>query len=39
LVELAPIAGLHHCDYTAAALAYKIMSYALSGTGPRPGQG
>ncbi len=39
VVELAPIAGLHHCDYTAAALAYKIMSYALSGTGPRPGQG
>lgn len=39
VVELAPISGLHHCDYTAAALAYKIMSYALSGTGPRPGQG
>jgi agmatinase len=35
LVELAPIAGLHACDYTAAALAYKIMSYALSGTGQR----
>jgi agmatinase len=32
LVELAPIPGLHACDYTAAALAYKIMSYALSGT-------
>jgi agmatinase len=31
LVELAPIAGLHACDYTAAALAYKIMSYALAG--------
>jgi agmatinase len=29
LVELAPIAGLHACDYTAAALAYKILSYAL----------
>ena len=30
LVELAPIAGLHACDYTAAALAYKMLSYALS---------
>ena len=30
LVELAPIKGLHACDYTAAALAYKILSYALS---------
>jgi agmatinase len=30
LVELAPIAGLHACDYTAAALAYKLLSYALS---------
>jgi agmatinase len=36
LVELAPIQGLHAADYTAAALAYKMMSYALSGTGPRP---
>lgn len=35
VVELAPIPSLHHCDYTAAALAYKIMSYALSGTQPR----
>lgn len=35
VVELAPIPGLHVCDYTAAALAYKIMSYALSGTTPR----
>ncbi len=34
IVELAPIAGLHVCDYTAAHLAYKIMSYALSGTTP-----
>jgi hypothetical protein len=23
---------LHACDYTAAALVYKIMSYALAGT-------
>jgi agmatinase len=30
LVELAPVKGLHACDYTAAALAYKILSYALS---------
>lgn len=35
LVELAPIQGLHAADYTAAALAYKLMSYALSGTAPR----
>jgi agmatinase len=39
VVELAPIPNLHHCDYTAAALSYKIMSYALSGTRPRDGQG
>jgi agmatinase len=32
LVELAPIPGFHAFDYTAASLAYKIMSYALSGT-------
>jgi agmatinase len=30
LVELAPIAGLHACDYTAAAIAYKLLAYALS---------
>ena len=30
LVELAPIKGLHACDYTAAAIAYKILSYALT---------
>jgi agmatinase len=29
LVELAPIEGLHACDYTAAAIAYKLLSYAL----------
>lgn len=34
LVELAPIEGLHAPNYTAAALAYKMMNYALSGTGP-----
>ncbi len=32
LVELAPMPGFHAADYTAAALAYKMMSYALSGT-------
>ncbi len=32
LVEFAPIPGFHAFDYTAASLAYKIMSYALSGT-------
>jgi agmatinase len=31
LVEFAPIPGLHACDYTAAALAYKMLSYALGG--------
>ena len=30
LVELAPIKGLHACDYTAAAIAYKILSYTLA---------
>lgn len=35
LVELAPIPGFHAYDYTAAAIAYKILSYALSGTAPR----
>jgi agmatinase len=35
VVELAPIPGFHIYDYTAAALAAKIMNYALSGTGPR----
>ena len=33
VVELAPIKGFHAYDYTAAAIAYKIMSYALSGAG------
>ena len=35
LVELAPIAGFHAYDFTAAALAYKMLSYALSGTSAR----
>jgi agmatinase len=30
LVELAPIEGLHAFNYTAAAIAYKMMSYALA---------
>lgn len=30
VVELAPIAGLHACDYTAAAIAAKILVYALA---------
>jgi agmatinase len=34
LVELAPLPGLHGCDYLAASLTYKLMSYALSGTRP-----
>lgn len=28
IVELAPIAGFHACDFTAAKLAYKLLSYA-----------
>ena len=35
VVELAPIPSFHVYDYTAAALAAKIMNYALAGTGPR----
>jgi agmatinase len=35
VVELAPIPAMHHCDYTAASIAYKLMSYALSGTEAR----
>ena len=35
LVELAPIEGFHAYDYTAAALAYKMLNYALSGTGAK----
>jgi len=34
VVELAPIKGLHVCDYTAAHLANKILNYALAGTAP-----
>ncbi len=33
LVEFAPIAGFHAYDYTAAALAYKMLSYALADRG------
>lgn len=35
LVELAPIEGFHAYDYMTAALAHKMISYALSGTGRR----
>ena len=35
LVELAPIEGFHAYDYMAAALSYKMLNYALSGTGKR----
>ena len=31
IVELAPIQGLHGCDFLAAKLAYKLLSYALAG--------
>ena len=30
LVEFAPITGLHAFDYTAAALAYKLLAYSLA---------
>lgn len=33
IVELAPIAGLHACDFLAAKLAYKILAYRFSQTG------
>ena len=32
LVELAPMPGLHACDFLAAQLAYKMMNYSMSGT-------
>jgi agmatinase len=35
LVELAPIAALHACTFLAAQLTYKMLNYALSGTGAR----
>jgi agmatinase len=35
LVELAPIKGFHAYDFMAAQLAYKMLNYALSGTGKR----
>ena len=31
VVELAPIDGIHSCDFTAAKLAYKVLSLALTG--------
>ncbi|NNE85541.1 MAG: agmatinase [Alphaproteobacteria bacterium] len=31
IVELAPIAGLHACDFLAAKLAHKILAYRFSG--------
>lgn len=30
IVELAPIPGLHACEFTAAKLAYKLLTYALA---------
>ena len=30
IVELAPISGLHACDFLAAKLAYKILAYRFS---------
>jgi agmatinase len=31
IVELAPIPGLHACEFTVAKLAYKLLTYALAG--------
>ena len=39
LVELAPIKGFHAYDYMAAAIAYKMLSYALARDGGAPAQG
>jgi agmatinase len=36
VVELAPIPGFHAYDFTAAAVANKLLNYALSGTTRRP---
>ncbi len=36
IVELAPIAGLHACDFTAAKLAYRILTHALIKQLPPP---
>lgn len=33
IVELAPIPGLHACDFTAAKLAYRLLTYALTPPG------
>jgi agmatinase len=30
VVELAPIAGLHHCDFTAAKLTHLLMGLAVA---------
>jgi agmatinase len=37
VVELSPIAGLHHCDYTAARLAARLIGLALKSTAARGG--
>jgi len=36
IAELAPQPGLHACDFLAAKLGYKILSYALAGVPKRP---
>jgi agmatinase len=33
IVELAPIRGLHACEFTVAKLAYKLLTYALAQNG------
>lgn len=33
IVELAPIPGMHACEFTAAKLAYRLMSYAMLARG------
>jgi len=39
IAELAPQPGLHGCDFLAAKLGYKILSYALAGPPPAPPRG
>ena len=38
VVELAPIPGLHHADFTAAKLAHLLMALALQGRAATQGE-
>jgi len=39
VVELAPVPGLHHADFTAARLVYKLIGFACGTSFPAPGHG